>query len=226
MKPIGELIRLADRAGKVKPGGKRQSPCEDCGELHGGATYICVRCVDDHRKRLRVKAQRCMVETIPEAYRECRFGTARMGCVAENYRQSVAASKARGLTITGHAGVGKTTLAVAKLFQLFDEGARSCLFVSACDLARARAVHPLGVGEAPLVSSAMQAGVVVIDDLGKEKQDIAGAVSDVIFARHAKGLRTIVTAGFGVEAARTKYDDGIARRLFEEDWVIIGGKQK
>ena len=225
MKPIAEVISLAGYVAKTKLGGPRLSPCEDCLELHGGPTYICAKCQVDHRAKLRRKAQLKMVDSVPKAYRECRFGVARIGFVPEAHRQSIAASSARGLAITGPAGAGKTTLAVAKLFQLFDEGARSCMFVSATDLARARAVHPLGVGEAPLVEQAMRAGALVIDDLGKERQDIAGAVSDVIFARHAKGRRTIVTAGFGVDGARQKYDDGIARRLFEEDWIILGGKK-
>jgi len=179
--------------------------------------------MEKHRVQLRVKAMKRMVESVPKAYRECRFGYARIGFLSPAHIDAVRASSARGLAITGAAGAGKTTLAVAKLFQLFDDGLRSCMFVSAPDLARARAIYPLGDGEAPLVANAMRVGALVIDDLGKERQDISGAVSDVIFARHANGKRTIVTSGLGFDAARAKYDDGIARRLFEEDWVILGG---
>lgn len=224
MDRIGKVIELAGYAAKQPGSGPRMSRCEMCDELHHGTSYICPACMAKHRNGLRVKAQKRMVDSVPMAYRECRFGFARLGFLTAAHIGAVRSSSSRGLAITGPAGAGKTTLAVAKLFDLFDGGMRSCMFVSAPDLARARAIYPLGDGEAPLVGNALRATALIIDDLGKERQDIAGAVSDVIFARHAQGKKTIVTTGLGFDAARSRYDDGIARRLFEEDWVILGGK--
>lgn len=223
MERFGKIIEFAGYAAKVGGSGPRMSRCESCDEMHPGTSYICAGCTQKHRSGLRVRAMRRMVDSIPVAYRECRFGFARLSFLTAERMAAVQTSKARGLAITGPAGAGKTTLAVAKLFDLFDGGMRSCMFVSAPDLARARAIHPLGDAEAPLVRNAMHATALVIDDLGKERQDISGALSDVIFARHAHGRRTVVTTGLGYDAARSRYDDGIARRLFEEDWVILGG---
>lgn len=220
---LGEVIELAKYVAIGKGDGPRVSRCEVCDETFLGTSYICAGCVGTHREAIRSAAFDRLNDSVPERYRDCRFGSERVAFVDQSKAGSIAAASQRGLLITGPAGFGKTTMAVAKLYQAFEQGRRSCMFVSAPELATARRVHPLGDGDAPLVARAMSVGVLVLDDVGKEKQDMSGVVSEVIFHRHAKNKRTIVTASFGVDAARAAYDDGIARRLFEEEWVILGG---
>jgi len=227
VKKLADVIELAKFASRsVVPAAYRVSRCQVCDEDVPGTDYVCGNCLATHNTAIKNDAFRRLNKSVPQAYRDCRFGSERVAFTNPDHADAVARSNSRGLIITGAAGFGKTTLAVAKLYQLFDAGRQSCFFVSATDLARAARSHPLGDGDAPTVNRARSTGVLVLDDVGKEKQDLSGVVSDVIFYRHSHGKRTIATAGFGVEAAVAAYDDGIARRLFEEDWVILGGKKQ
>lgn len=129
---------------------------------------------------------------------------------------------ARRAVFVGPPGAGKTTLAVA-MFRASVEAARPARlgrpaahrYVSAHQLAKARALHPLGDGEAPLIAEALSAPLLLIDELGGEDQRHASAVAEVIYERHAAGRATWITTGVGSEAIATRYGGGIARRILE-----------
>ena len=134
---------------------------------------------------------------------------------------------AERVVFTGAAGCGKTSLAVAMLRELYESAskpdakpalirrAEGAMFASAYDLSKARARHPLGQGEAPLIDAAMRATTLVIDDLGSERDGFASAVTEVLYERHAECRTTWVTTWLDEAKARERYGDGISRRLFE-----------
>ena len=134
---------------------------------------------------------------------------------------------AERVVFTGAAGCGKTSLAVAMLRELYESAskpdakpalvrrAEGAMFASAYDLSKARARHPLGQGEAPLIDSAIRATTLVIDDLGSERDGFASAVTEVLYERHAECRTTWVTTWLDEAKARERYGDGISRRLFE-----------
>jgi DNA replication protein DnaC len=93
-------------------------------------------------------------------------------------------------------------------------------FVHATRLGVARIQHPAGHGEADEVREAVTAPLVLLDDLGAERDTANNAVGDVITERHAEGRSTWVTTGLSQGEIVKRYGGGIARRLFEGAAVI------
>lgn len=125
---------------------------------------------------------------------------------------------AANVLFLGDTQAGKTSLAVAMLgaFVRGDPTARSgARFAEAFALAGARERYPLGLGECPEVEAAINASLLVIDDLGAEGSDHKATVPYVIFARHNADRPTWVTTGFGFDAVLARYGAAIARRVFE-----------
>ncbi len=121
----------------------------------------------------------------------------------------------------GPPGAGKTSLLAAMLIAAEFEGNRpSLLWVSAHQLAKARTLHPLGEGEAPLVARALEVNVLVVDELGGEDQRYASSVTEVLFERHAQEQPTWITSGVGPKEITDRYGSGIARRVFEDAKVF------
>ncbi|MBX3208426.1 MAG: ATP-binding protein [Labilithrix sp.] len=127
------------------------------------------------------------------------------------------------LVLSGHAGAGKTTLAVARGRALVDSGKR-VLFVAALDLGGA--VRDTRLGQAcELLGRAKRAPVLIVDDLGKELRLgplAAAALVDVISARHAHMRPTVVTTGLRSAEIKSGYeDDGMVRRLMEKGRATV-----
>lgn len=140
------------------------------------------------------------------------------------------------LLFMGPTGAGKTSLAVAMLdawVRLDPPRRTGAIFVEAAWLARARARHKLGLGEAPLVDEAMRAPLVLLDDLGQEREDRDGCITDIVYGRTNAELPTWVTCGLTTAeqtleafAARLsqRYDGGFVRRILENGKrVQLGG---
>lgn len=142
----------------------------------------------------------------------------------------------------GPPGSGKTSLAVAA-FRVVVEAAAAegpmplpglarrgdglthrCF--SAHALAKARAFHPLGEGEAPAVLAALNADLLLLDELGGEDARYASSVTEVIYERHAANRPTWITTGVDPKAIATRYGGGIARRVFEEAKVFQLGPRR
>lgn len=142
----------------------------------------------------------------------------------------------RLIVLSGPAGSGKTSLATAILQHHIDAGinephrytpaaklARGARFIECKDLARARSNHRLGHGEAPEVTEASTAPLVVLDDLGVD-DGRDKIISDVIYARHGKPkLWTIITTGFRSAQILRTYGDGVKRRILERATTIAAG---
>jgi DNA replication protein DnaC len=127
----------------------------------------------------------------------------------------------------GPTGAGKTSLAVAMLdawVRLVPRKRKGSLFVEAAWLARSRARHKLGDGESPLVAQALSAPLLLLDDLGQEREDRDGCITDVVYGRSNADLPTWVTCGLATkdqtleaftEALSRRYDGGFVRRIIE-----------
>lgn len=129
--------------------------------------------------------------------------------------------------LLGDTAAGKTSLIVA----MFDAWLRAdperragARFVEAYRLAGARARYPLGQGEPPEVTEAMEAPLLVIDDLGSDTDDRRDVLKEVILRRHDDELPTWITTGFGAEQLMGRYGSQIFRRIFEQAKRVALGK--
>ncbi len=138
---------------------------------------------------------------------------------------------AKRVVFSGHAGTGKTSLAVALLRVLLDSKIASHPFASDDDVAavarhcRFAAAHRLGVaalvpGDPLEIRRAMRAPVLLIDDLGKDADINSNPVPSIIAERHAEERVTWVTTELSPDAIANRYGGGIARRIFESAELI------
>lgn len=161
--------------------------------------------------------------SLPAAFTGATFDAEWLGrLVGEaNLKKAREATQAPRVALFGLPGTGKTSLVVAMFTAALRASKRDVwrkaehLYVSAHGLAKARAMHPLGQGEAPLVARSLNAPLLVIDELGGEDARHASAVAEVIYERHAEDMPTWVTTGVDPAKLADRYGGGIARRLFE-----------
>ena len=65
--------------------------------------------------------------------------------------------------------------------------------------------------------------MVLLDDIGSERDTAANALPDVVFERHAEDRPLWVTTGLSKEQLVARYGEGIVGRLFERSSVIRMG---
>jgi DNA replication protein DnaC len=94
----------------------------------------------------------------------------------------------------------------------------SCTFVGSWQLgtARARAED----SEPHMVNKALRTDLLLLDDLGSERNIPSNPIPDVLFERHAQDKATWITTWMQPEDVRQRYGDGIARRVFERAAII------
>jgi hypothetical protein len=165
--------------------------------------------------------------TIPPAYRWARFGAAELTERAPP--ASVALAEAScvepRVCLMGVSRAGKTSLGVAMIRDWVQRARRPAAFVHAFRLGIARIQHPAGHGEPEAVDVAMRMPLILLDDLGSERDHAFSAVPDVIFERDAQGLPTWVTTGLTREQLVKRYGLGVVARVFERAKVIqVGGR--
>jgi DNA replication protein DnaC len=214
---------------------RRVFRCERCGREIDRAGWACDDCLHAHVATLRAQKLAAARASVPEKHRSARFGTPELARYV-NAPQAVL-ERARALLdrpvilIHGAAGTGKTTLACALLQHVIEAGAdtrcsgdvfdraRDARFVEAYELSMARAAHRLGQDDPPAVAAAMRASVLVLDELGREDTRNRD-VESVIHRRHRENRTTIITTWLSIDDIRTRYDEGIYRRLCEGSVVI------
>lgn len=143
----------------------------------------------------------------------------------------------RTLTLLGATGTGKTTCAIAALHHQHDTFVQQTLaqhsrpapqlallrrlvWTTATALAQARRQHPLGVGEAPLIERALNAPLVIIDDLGHEP--LGGSeLWEVVDSAYQRGAKLLITSGLRPAAIRERYGDAFFRRISETGAAVV-----
>lgn len=149
--------------------------------------------------------------------------------------RGLTAPPSTSLLFTGPTGAGKTSLACAMLVSWVRadlSARRGALFVEASWLSRARARHKLGQGEAELVEQCLAAPLLLLDDLGQEREDRDGCITDVVYGRSSRDLPIWVTCGLPggdlesfAEHLSRRYDGGFVRRILEHGKRVELGKK-
>lgn len=197
----------------------RAETCERCGKYPAPPLQTDEEIEAGRRREWAGRA----LSTIPRSFAEVTLATPWLAQLvgAQAIAEATQAVRAPRAAFLGPAGAGKTSLAVA-MFRALLEVERpdpyrraEHRYVSAHALAKARAMHTLGDGEAPLVEASLRAPLLLVDELGGEDARHASAVAEVIYERHAEGLPTWITTGVLPKDLANRYGGGIARRLFE-----------
>lgn len=222
--PKRDLVTEILARGQARIAALDASPfaCGACGEklLSGDDCLVCQQ-HEAERQAKRERTRRALTSArIPPRYAWSTFDAPELPSRVRD-RMAVATSRALAagridrVVFCGNAGSGKTSLACCMLRALMDRGI-ACRFVTAGELAFARAHASLG-SEAIEVDRAMDADVLLIDDLGEGDPITAhSAVGHVIHTRHARGLPFVITTARSVVDIDKKYGSGIARRLLED----------
>jgi DNA replication protein DnaC len=178
---------------------------------------------DEARRERWRQACAILERSVPPAYEWARFDApelvARVGSAAARALADGIWSQPK-LVFTGAAGAGKTSLAVACLRRWAAQSGRAAVFLHAYALSIARIQHAAGHGEPEIVERAMKCPMVLVDDVGSEREMAGSAIPDVIFVRHAEERPLWVTTGLTRPQLVTRYGTGIVRRLLERATVI------
>lgn len=188
--------------------------CPDCGErADGDDERACPPCAE-RRERSALAAR--WARTVPPAHAAASLDAPwlRELLGAAVLARVEPSALAKRVTLAGPPGTGKTSLAVALLRREFDV-AGDVAFFTAVQLGKARAMHRLGDGEAPIVRRALEVRTLVLDEFGAEAAAHSPTVAEVIHERHADDKRTIVTTGLASDELGARYGGGILRRLTE-----------
>lgn len=134
-------------------------------------------------------------------------------------------SKRQKLVFVGVSGSGKTSLAAAALRAWYPKAAAGprTLWLPARDVAFARSRYPLGEGDPPLLSEAIGANMIVLDDLGQDPTLASSMVLDVVSGRYDAVRPFWVTTWLPLVEMSQRYGDGFARRVLEGATVIQCG---
>lgn len=175
----------------------------------------------------RLRARNRALEQIPSARRWAEFGSADLVKRVSRrvaVEESRAAARQPRVVWLGPAGSGKTSLACAALREwVAVDGPRPVAFATSYELARARSKHALGAGEPEIIDRALDARLLVLDDLGEGEPAHGSAVAEVIYEREAHDRPTWITSWRDPSAVARLYGDGIARRVFERATIIDCG---
>lgn len=209
--------------------------CSRCGApVEGRRT--CATCQDAADDGARLDAT---YRTVPPRFRwalsaDAQALAARVQAHPVVVRRGLEAPPSSSLLFTGRTGAGKTSLAVAMLgaWMRADRSRHGALYVEASVLARSRARHRLGDGEPPLMAAALSAPLVLLDDLGQEREDRDGCLTDLVYRRTDAELPTWITCGLPgddvpaiAEQLARRYDGGFVRRVLEMGRrVALGGR--
>lgn len=134
----------------------------------------------------------------------------------------------RWLVASGGVGTGKTTWLTARLLDsLREDPRRRALWTSEQRLYRKAQLHGerRHSGRERVVQEAIDAGVLMLDDLGAARRDLTewqgGAIRDLLTERHLEGRPTLISTNLSIEAIEKQYGDHVASRIHEATGGVI-----
>jgi hypothetical protein len=217
--------------------GDSENPPDDRDESRRPA--LCATCT---RRWDRDLALAPALESIGEWYRQAvpgeagtRFMTANVPSYPELRRALYGVVKGPGsCVLSGPSRAGKTLTASYMLRLIVEAGrdlaatreelarAAGARCISALELAESKRQHPLGRGEAPLVTEAIRATVLLLDDCGQEDDAGRQVVRQVFMARDRRA--TWPTTFLEKEEFGRRYGGGALSRLVEAGtWFDLRG---
>ena len=122
----------------------------------------------------------------------------------------------RSALLLGPSQIGKSTtlaLALRRALRVSDLRKGQVHWFYARALAQAARQYPLGEGVCPEVDRAMKADLLVLDDLGLERDP--AELIDVIHTRYERERVTWTTSGMSMAELRERYGEALVRRLVE-----------
>ena len=200
---------------------KAQECVGRCGATVQAPARVCDACSAFRAKEKRMAE---LLEGIPAEYRWARFGNPDLARRVKSGQAMIQARTHRDasrVVFAGPAGVGKTSLAVAMFLERAERVGLRAVFAPCWRLgaARARAED----SDPELLRASLRADLLLLDDLGSERNMPSNPIPDLIFERHAEGRATWVTTWMSLPDLRERYGDGIARRVLERAVIIDCG---
>jgi hypothetical protein len=168
-------------------------------------------------------ARMALLRSVPPHYRWARFSAPELAeRVVEPgaIRAGQAVCQHPRVCLVGPSRSGKTSLAVAMLWRRVSERARPASFIPVHRLGLARIQHAAGHGEPEIIERAMTAPLVLLDDVGCERDSGMNPLPDIVFERHAAHRPTWITTGLSHEQLVKRYGAGAVSRLFDQAKVI------
>jgi len=209
MQPVSELMAFSE---------PEWHDCPACGtdSMRPGLCWDCSR-VERARSDAR-EAVALAKRNLPPAFADMVLGPAIAARVRPVERLSdaerVLALEPHAIAFTGPPGAGKTTLAVAMLKAWMDRRVLPAMFVESFRLCGG-AMH--------LDPDMVTVPLLLLDDMGAEREMASTLIPELIYQRHARSLPTWVTTGIHHEHFAARYGGGIARRVFERATILRMG---
>lgn len=140
------------------------------------------------------------------------------------------------LLLCAPSGAGKTTGAIARSKNILsatekrgtpDDFRFACgiRFATAADLATARRQHALGQGEPWEIEEAIEATLLILDELGFEPQ-VDTAIPELADIRYRKNRLTITTTGLRPNELTSRYGEATVRKLIGQGKLVSAFEEK
>lgn len=180
--------------------------------------------IEDRFEQERIRAKKCLTDGgMGKRFQSCCFDNFEQEYMPKAYEMALKFAKnfihndGNGLILTGDVGTGKTHLAAAIANYITEEYAITVEFVSFVNmLADIRAAFSNNTGNDAVIESKLcKAPLLIIDDLGKEKQSqfTSELLYRVVNKRYMENLPLIITTNYMMPELAKKIDYAVFSRI-------------
>lgn len=225
MAPLSELVPALARLASC-------DACPACGSAIVANANDCGSCADAAADATQARiatrmALRGALESVPQRFRGLGFDHPLVRTKVKNAGALAAFRRIdlRGVvTLLGASGVGKSLTAAAAFGERVARFGPQSRWLATVDLAEAAETMRLGAPPPALLQAAVDAPLLILDDLGAEDrtEPVAAKLRRLLWRRHdGDGARaTVVTSGLSADQISSRYGDAMARRLLEEGAAV------